>query len=164
MDLQNLETGERESWISFHEFAYKDDLKHAEKNLIGFPRWSIISGYYAMHDLAKAYIGKIHNKRIVGEKIHSKVIEALKILMQNKEEKEKLIELLERAEITFFNAMRLKEKIIPLMLRAGKEERGKAQYYSTKPDLKDFDSQRAAFFLKNIVEPFIKIMERMICS
>ena len=161
--MENLEATERESWISFHEAAYKDDLGHTEKNIINFPRWSIISGYYAMHDIAKMYIGKIHNKKIVGERIHSKLIEALKILIQNKEEREKIIGFLEEAEITFFNAIRLKEKVVPLMLRTGRQERGKAQYYSTKPDLKDFNSQRAAFFLDNIVKPFIEIMERMSC-
>lgn len=39
---------ERENYILFHETAYKDDISHAEHNAVKFPRWSIISAYYAM--------------------------------------------------------------------------------------------------------------------
>ena len=46
------------------------------------------------------------------------------------------------------------------MLRKGKTERGKTQYYSK--DFSDINSQRSVYFLDNIVKPYIKIMEGML--
>src|SRR3989344_9631959 len=157
---ENLPDVEKESWIKFHENVYKDDLKHAEKDLIEFPRWSIISGYYAMHDITKLYLGKIHNIKITGEGVHNKTLKALDKFIQDKKEKEKIIELLKKAEINFFNVIRLKEKTIPLMLRKGKSERGKTQYYSA--NFSDITSQKSVYFFDNIVKPYIGIMEGMI--
>jgi len=157
---EDLPEVEKESWIEFHENAYKDDLKHTEKDLMEFPRWSIISGYYAMHNITKLYLGKNHNVKIVGENIHSKTLKALSKFIQNKQEKEKVIRLLKKAEISFFNILRLEEKTLPLMLRKGKTERGKTQYYSK--DFSDINSQRSVYFLDNIVKPYIKIMEGML--
>lgn len=157
---ENLPEVEKESWIKFHENAYKDDLKHTEKDLIEFPRWSIISGYYSMHDITKLYLGKIHNVKIVGENIHSKTLKCLSKFIQDEKEKEKVIELLKKAEISFFNVMRLEEKIIPLMLRKGKTERGKTQYYSK--DFSDTTSQKSVYFFDNIVKPYVGIMEGML--
>lgn len=151
---------EKESWIKFHENAYKDDLKHAEKDIIEFPRWSIISGYYAMHDITKLYLGKIHNVKITGEEVHSKTLKALNKFIQGETEKEKIIELLKNAEINFFNVTRLQEKALPLMLRKGKTERGKTQYYSQ--DFSDINSQKAMYFFDKIVKPYTKIMKGML--
>ena len=157
---EDLPEVEKESWIKFHENAYKDDLKHAEKDLIEFPRWSIISGYYAMHNITKLYLGKIHNVKIVGEQVHSKALKALSKFIQDKKEKEKVIGLLKKAEISFFNVLQLEEKTLPLMLRKGKTERGKTQYYSK--DFSDIKSKKSVYFLDNIVKPYIEIMEGML--
>lgn len=159
---ENLSEVEKESWIKFHENVYKDDLKHSEKDLMEFPRWSIISGYYAMHDITKLYLGKIHDIKITGENVHTKVIDALNKFIQDKQEKDKIIGLLNKAEISFFNVLRLQEKTLPLMLRKGKTERGKTQYYSK--DFSDITSQRAVYFFDNIVKPYIEIMEGMIAE
>ncbi len=159
---ENLSEVEKESWIKFHENVYQDDLKHSEKDLMEFPRWSIISGYYAMHDITKLYLGKIHDIKITGENVHTKVIDALNKFIQDKQEKDKIIGLLNKAEISFFNVLRLQEKTLPLMLRKGKTERGKTQYYSK--DFSDITSQRAVYFFDNIVKPYIEIMEGMIAE
>ena len=157
---ENLSEVEKESWIKFHENVYKDDLNHSEKDLMEFPRWSIISGYYAMHDITKLYLGKIHDIKITGENVHTKVIDALNKFIQDKQEKDKIIGLLNKAEISFFNVLRLQEKTLPLMLRKGKTERGKTQYYSK--DFSDITSQRAVYFFDNIVKPYIEIMKGML--
>lgn len=157
---ERLPEVEREFWIKFHENVYKDDLKHAEKDMTEFPRWSIISGYYAMHDITKLYLGKIHNIKITGENVHSKTLEALSKFIRDKKEKEKIIELLKKAEISFFNVTRLQEKILPLMLRKGKTERGKTQYYSK--DFLEIKTQRSVYFFDNIVKPYIGLMESML--
>lgn len=157
---ESLPEVEKESWIKFHENAYNDDLTHAEKDLIEFPRWSIISAYYAMHDVTKLYLGTIHDIKIVGRDIHSKTLKALNRFIEDKQEKEKVIELLKKAEISFFNIVRLQEKTLPLMLRKGKSERGRTQYYSK--DFSDITSQKSVYFFDNIVKPYVKIMEGLL--
>lgn len=151
---------EREIWIKFHEFAYKDDLKLSEKIKETNPRWSIISGYYAMHDIAKLYLGKIHNLKISGKDIHRKTIDTLKSVLKNKEEAERIIVLLKNAEKEI---REISAEQIPYLLFSGKRERGKAQYYSLNvlTDNKEY-AKKANWFMENIVKIFIKIMEEMI--
>lgn len=155
--MPKLTEVEREIWITFHEFAYKDDFALAEKIIREHPRWSIICSYYAMHDIAKMYLGKIHNIKISGQEVHRQTIDELKRVLEQKEEKEKIIKLLEDAE----NELKdIDAGSVPYLLITGKKERGKAQYYSeqTSPKNKEY-SQKALWFIANIAEPFIKIME-----
>lgn len=49
---------ELDRYTNFFENSYKDNLNHSKENLTKFPRWSIVSGYYAMHDIAKLFIAK----------------------------------------------------------------------------------------------------------
>lgn len=49
---------ESERYINFFENSYKDNLEHSKANIIQSPRWSIISGYYAMHDITKLFLAK----------------------------------------------------------------------------------------------------------
>jgi len=67
---QQLLLTERDKWLNFHKKAYKDDLEAANLLLLKHPRWSIIADYYAMHDLAKYYLGKTHNIKISSPDIH----------------------------------------------------------------------------------------------
>ena len=67
---QQLLLTERDKWLNFHKKAYKDDLEAAKLLLLKHPRWSIIADYYAMHDLAKYYLGKTHNIKISSPDIH----------------------------------------------------------------------------------------------
>ena len=46
-----LET-ERERYLNFFQTSYRDDLEHCDYVLEHFPRWSIISGHYAMSESA----------------------------------------------------------------------------------------------------------------
>ena len=64
---------EREDWIWFHENAYKEDLKLTEELMLKSPRWSIVAGYYAMHDLTKLYLGMV--KGVEGQRgIHTREV------------------------------------------------------------------------------------------
>ena len=161
MEMQNLSEIEREIWIKFHEFAYKDDLKLAETIKETTPRWSIIAGYYAMHDIAKLYLGKVHNIKISGKFIHAKTILAFKKVFEGKEEQERILKLLEEAdrEIKEIGAEQ-----IPYLLSAGKTERGKSQYYPSKvlTDNEEYKKKANCFF-DSIVKVFINIMEKLIC-
>lgn len=151
---------EREIWIKFHEFAYKDDLELSEKIKDSNPRWSIISGYYAMHDIAKLYLGKVHNFKIAGENVHRQTIDCLKLVLRDKKEADRIFELLRNAEKEI-NEIGAEQ--IPYLLMSGKKERGKAQYYSVDvlTDNKEY-AKKAEWFNDNIVRIFIKILEEMI--
>lgn len=151
---------EREIWIKFHEFAYRDDLKLSEKIKDSNPRWSIISGYYAMHDIAKLYLGKIYNLKISGENVHKQTIDALKLVLKDKKEADKIFELLKDAEKEISE---ISAEQIPYLLMSGKKERGKAQYYSADvlTDNGEY-AKKAKWFIEYIVKVFIKILEEMI--
>jgi len=151
---------EKGIYIKFHENAFEEDLIHAEKNVLEFPRWSIISGYYCMHDVTKLFLAKKFNIKIASPDIHSKTIEALEHFIKDNELKKKLLELLDDAKDIYYSTERLKEKILPVLLRRAKQERGKAQYYSedyTK-EMK-VNSQKASYFLDTIVKPYVEIIK-----
>lgn len=154
---------EKKNYLEFHQQAYLEDLQHAEENMLKYPRWSIISGYYAMHDLTKLFFALNYNFKITSPQIHLKVILVLEEKIKDETIKKKLIDLLKEAKEEYFQVERLKEKVIPLLLKEAKKERGKAQYYT-----EDFSQerkttpQRAAYFLDNFVKPYIQILEGLI--
>lgn len=155
-----LPATEKGSYISFHKNTFEEDLKHAEKNVFEFPRWSIISGYYCMHDLTKLFLAEKFSIKISSPEIHAKTIEALEHFVKEDELRRKLIGLLKEAKNIYYSAERLKEKTLPVLLKRGKQERGKAQYYSedyTKET--KASSQKASYFLETIVNPYVGLVK-----
>ncbi len=75
---------EIERYINFFQNSYEDDLAHANENVDKFPRWSIISGYYAMHDMAKLFIAKKFRIKILKE-VHSTTIKVMRIVGERKD-------------------------------------------------------------------------------
>jgi hypothetical protein len=140
---------EIERYINFFQNSYKDDLAHANENVDKFPRWSIISGYYAMHDMAKLFIAKKFRIKILKE-VHSTTIKVMRIVGERKD----LVRLLEIGYKEF------KELIEGL--EVAKRERVKVQYYTGTPYLESLYKKRAKEFLENVVKPFIQKMERLI--
>jgi len=157
--MLKLNEVERKIWIEFHSFAYKDDIALAEKILNEHPRWAIIIAYYAMHDIAKLYLGKIHNIKIAGQNIHRQTIDGLKVVIKNENEKNRIVNLLETAEKEI---KEIRPEEVPYLLIAGKKERGKAQYYSSRVLTKNIDyTKKAEWFIKRIGKVFIRIMEKL---
>lgn len=157
--VTKLNEVERGFWIKFHDSAYKEDLSLAEKIVKEYPRWSIIAGYYAMHDLTKLYLGEVHNLKISGQNIHKQTIDELKRVIKDKEENKKIIKLLETAE------REIKEigtDSIPYLLVLGKKERGKAQYYSFSQTRNIDYSKKAEWFFNEIVKVFVGLMEKLL--
>jgi hypothetical protein len=136
-------------YLNFFESSYKDNLNHSKENLEKFPRWSIISGYYAMHDLAKLFIVKKFRIKIKKE-VHSTTIKVLKILSRRKD----LIRLLEIGYREFHDLIS--------ELEIARKERIKVQYYTGTPYLQQVYIKRSKWFLENIVEKFIAKMTRLI--
>lgn len=152
---------EKRKWIEFLGNAYKEDRKLAEDVILKFPRWSIIAGYYAMHDLAKLYLAKAHNIKITGEGMHAETLFLLKQHLAESDEKKKIISLLEEADEEYSI---LRQGKVHLLLKQGKDERASAQYYLGRNDdmfNREF-SRNASYFLEKLVDVFIRIMEKMI--
>ena len=145
--IKDLLRSEKEDYFEYLQFTYKDNLNASEFNLIKFPRWSIISGYYAMHDLAKLFLGKKFELKLSSPNVHAATIQALRELVKRKD----IIKYMEEAE-SYFELHR--------SLIKGREEREKTQYYSLNKA--NINIQRATYFFENIVLPFVKILEGMI--
>ena len=155
-----LPVTEKENYCAFHKNAFVEDIKHAEKNILDFPRWSIISGYYGMHDVTKLFLAQKFTIKVASPEIHAKTIEALEYFIKEEELKRKLIELLKEAKNIYYSSERLKEKTLPVLLKRGKQERGKAQYYSEDHALRtSINSQKAAYFLETIVKPYVQLVQ-----
>lgn len=165
MDRLILGEKEREDWIWFHRNAFMEDLDVAKELVIKSPRWSIISGYYAMHDITKLYLGKVKGWKVGGEFVHAKTIELLSEALKEEPQKDKILKLIKLAEEEINEALRLNEGTIVGFLRTGKSERGKAQYYSEGKDNNIFNinfSKKASYFLEKIVKPYILIMKGLL--
>ena len=154
-----LPATEKDNYLLFHKIAFEEDLKHSEKTFLEFPRWSIISGYYCMHDLTKLFLAEKFNIKITSPEIHSKTINALAHFINDETIKKELLELMKTAKDIYYSTERLKEKTLPTLLRRGKQERGKAQYYSEDYNNKiNINSQRASYFLQTIVRPYVQLL------
>ena len=136
-------------YTNFFENSCKDNLEHSKSVKESFPRWSIISGYYAMHDITKLLLAKKFRLKIELE-VHATTIKALKELIQNK----LLLELIEKGYEEFL--------FLANDLAEGKKERVKTQYFTGTEYMKEEYRKRAEEFLKNIVEPYIEKIGRLL--
>ncbi len=135
-------------YMNFFENSYKENLDHANFVLNNFPRWSIISGYYAMHDITKLFLaGQFRIK--IEFKVHETTIDVLKELTKDKE----ILKLLKTGYSEFI--------AIANDLAKAKKERIKAQYYTGSDFSKEKYKERANSFLKNVVNQFIEKITRM---
>ncbi len=154
---------EKSNYLEFHELSYKDDLRHSEEVTLKFPRWSIISGYYAMHDITKLFLARQFSIKIVSPKIHAKTIAAVEYFIADSAIKQKVLPLLKKAQQTFYNVERLREKLIPVLLRKGKQEREQSQYYAEDySEKRAVSPQKAVAFFEEIVKPYVRLIEGLL--
>ena len=160
---EDLNDVEKQNYIDFHTTIYKEDLAHAEFVALKYPRWSIISGYYAMHDITKLFLAMRFKIKICSPQIHAKTIAAIDHFIKDDELRRKILPLLKEAQQTFYNVERLKEKIVPLLLKQSKRQREQSQYYSEDySEKKSVNAQKAMAFLEQMVKPYIKIIEGLL--
>ncbi|MBS3071473.1 hypothetical protein J4408_00625 [Candidatus Pacearchaeota archaeon] len=75
---------EIQRYTNFFTNSYKENLEHCKFNIEKFPRWSIISGYYAMHDLTKLFLAKKFQIKI-DAKVHKRAIKIMEEITKDKE-------------------------------------------------------------------------------
>lgn len=152
--IKDLEATDKIFYLSFLKKSYKEDLAHSKTVLLSSPKWSIISGYYAMHNITKYYLALKYNKKIDLPDVHEATINASKELIKNNEIKN----LIETAIFEF-------EEIIPIYysLVSAKKERKNLQYYSNNSNkIDNLTLEKANYFLNNIVEKYIELIELLI--
>ena len=130
-------------YINFFENSYKENLEHSTAVMITYPRWSIISGYYAMHDLTKLLIAKDFLLKIELE-VHATTIKVLAELIKNSE----LLRLMEVGYNEFI--------VLANDLATAKKERVKAQYYTGTKFMKEEYRKRASEFRSEVVAPYVE--------
>ncbi len=136
-------------YINFFSESYRDNLRHSKTNMETFPRWSIISGYYAMHDISKLLIAKIYRLKVDRE-VHATTIKVLRELLNNKE----TLQFIEEGYEEFQN---LAEE-----LSDAKKDRVKVQYYTGTDFMKEKYGKRAAEFHKGAVMPYIERVSKLL--
>lgn len=151
---------EKQRYLDFFKFTYKDNLITAQDNLTIHPRWAIIAGYYAMHDIAKLYLAKQYSIKIVS-RVHRTTLITFENFITNKQIEDSLVLLYKAGEIFNKNILGINKEDFAFYLRKGMKERGKSQYYH--PSNENIANQKdAKYFLDEIVIPFIKLMEKLI--
>lgn len=151
--IKDLSPIEKSEYIYFLETTYKDNLKASDYLVIKFPRWSIISGYYAMHDISKLYFANRYNLKFSQPQVHSAVIQAFREFVKRKD----ILGLIEKAEKEY-------EEIISLHLALlqGKSEREKSQYYTSASVKPKVTMEKASYFLEKLVKPYLKLIKELI--
>lgn len=135
-------------YINFFENSYKENIQHAEFVKNSFPRWSIISGYYAMHDITKLFLVK-ELKIKIDLKVHKTAIALLKEIVRDNE----LLQLLKTGYEEFIK--------IANDLAEAKEERMKAQYYTGTEFMKEKYKEEANTFLTKTVTQYIEKIKKL---
>jgi len=134
---------ERERYLNFFSNSYKENLEHCKYVIEKYPRWSIISGYYAMHDIAKLFLADKFNIKI-DFNVHQLTIDVLKELIKNKQ-------IVKMLNIGYNEFIRLLND-----LATARKQRTKAQYYTGTKFMHEKYINEAKIFLEKIVIPFIE--------
>ncbi len=130
-------------YINFFENSYKENLEHSTAVMVTYPRWSIISGYYAMHDITKLLLAKNFSLKIELE-VHATTIKVLAELIKNAE----LLRLIEAGYNEFIT--------LANDLATAKKERVKAQYYTGTKFMKEEYGKRASEFISEVVATYVE--------
>lgn len=140
--LSKIRELEKQRYIDFFAHSYKENFEHSKFIMRHFPRWCIISGYYAMHDMTKLLLAKRFGLKVDYE-VHATTIKALRELVKNRE----MLKLIERGYNEF--------KSLANDLAEAKKERVKAQYYTGTEFMKKHYMEEASEFNKSVVMPYL---------
>src|SRR3989338_7913473 len=88
-----MDITEKEIYVRWHDYAYRDDLESAEYLAEKHPRNAIVLGYYSMHNISKKYLGDVFSIKIPQDDTHSMTLKALKEKINNEVTKKRVVEL-----------------------------------------------------------------------
>lgn len=157
-----MDITEKEVYVQWHDYAYHDDLASAELLLEKHPRNSIVLGYYAMHNIAKKYLGDVFSIKIPQDDTHSVTLKALKEKITKEVTRKRAIELMKKAQEEYEIFSKPRPELLSLLYRHGRSERASHSYYQSKQGAeKRTESEKAREFITTIVRPFITIMKEL---
>ena len=147
--ISRITETELQRYTNFFENSYKENLEHGKHNLEIFPRWSIISGYYAMHDITKLFLAKKFMLKI-DYNVHKTTISILKEIIKDKV-------ILKMLKIGYKEFIEIAND-----LARSRKTRTKAQYYTGSEFMKEKYKEKAKEFIEKIVIPYIAKIEDLI--
>lgn len=157
-----MDITEKEIYVKWHDFAYKDDLESAESLVEKHPRNAIVLGYYSMHNIAKKYLGDVFSIKIPQEDTHSLTLKALKEKISKEVTRKRVVELMKKAQEEYEMFSKPKPELLSALLRYGRSERTSQSYYQSKQEAdKKVGSEKSREFIDTIVKPFIKIIREL---
>ena len=133
---------EKERYLNFFSNSYKENLAHSKFTIRNFPRWSIISGYYAMHDITKLFLADKFNIKI-DFNVHQTTIEVMQELIKDKE-------ILKMLNLGYNEFVKLLNDLV-----VAKNQRTNVQYYTGTKFMKEKYKNDAVEFFNNVVVPYI---------
>lgn len=136
-------------YTNFFENTYKENLEHCKRNLKSFPRWSIISGYYSMHDMTKLFLAEKFRIKI-DFNVHRTTLQILKEVIKDKE-------ILRLLKIGYEEFVEMAND-----LSEARKERTKVQYYTGTAFMKEKYKKKAENFLIKVIIPYINKMQKML--
>ena len=140
---------EVERYVNFFENSSKDNLEHCKATIKTFPRWSIISGYYAMHDITKLLIAKKFRLKMELE-VHATTIKVLRKLIKDKE----VTRLIEKGYKEFIS--------LANDLAEAKRQRTKAQYYTGTAFMRERFQKMSEEFILETVNPYMERIKKLL--
>jgi|SRR3989344_2311097 len=146
--VSKIKETELQRYLQFFTASYQDNLNHAKATKDAYPRWSIISGYYAMHDISKLVIAKKYRLKIERE-VHATTIKVLREIIKDKE----ILKLIEEGYEAF--------QSLANDLSDAKKERIKVQYYTGSDFMKEKYRKTSETFYTDVVEPYIQKIEKL---
>lgn len=141
--ISKIRETELDRYIDFFTESYKDNLEHSKATIETHPRWSIISGYYAMHDISKLLIVKAYRLKMERE-VHATTIKVLRELIKDND----VLKLIDEGYEEF--------KSLAQDLNDAKVDRVKVQYYTGTEFMKKKYKERAKEFYSDTVEKYIE--------
>ena len=142
-NISRIEETEKERYLNFFSHSYKENLEHCRFVLVKYPRWSIISGYYAMHDIAKLFLADKFSIK-VNLPVHEAVIILFKELIKDKE-------LAQMLNLGYDELMKLMNDLVK-----AKKKRTSMQYYTGTKFMKERYGKEAKKFLETKASPFVE--------
>ena len=136
-------------YANFFTNSYEENLGHCKTVLTTFPRWSIISGYYAMHDITKLFLAKKFHIKI-DTKVHKTTINIMEEITEDKQ----LLKLLKIGYEEFTK--------MAADLTEARNKRQEAQYYTGSEFMKEKYKKEAETFLNSTVVPYLNKINSMI--
>jgi len=160
--MELMDMPEKEIYVKWHSFAYQDDLSSAELLVETHPRNAIVLGYYAMHNIAKKYLGEVFSIKIPQDDTHSLTLKALKEKINKEATKKRAIELMKLAQDEYEMFSKPHPELLSGLLRYGRSERVAQSYYkSAEESSQQINIKKSREFIDTIVKPFIKIMSEL---